>query len=600
MSNPSPVRPLSRREFLQLAGGATLAARFVGIPTGAAAQVASSPALLTTLERTLRRGAVVRQGNLKAYHRLDYGPGEPYTVRTELAPPPSRVSRRSVLHFAHMTDLQLADVQSPARVEFLDRFSDRECSFIPFESAWRPQEAMHLQAHEQTIRTLNAIGSSPVTGAPIRFAIATGDNIDNEQWNELRWFIDQMDGRKTVNQDSGDGEFEGVQNPEWNEREYWLPDDETTDKLKFQYGFPAYEGILREAMRPIRVEGTAFPWYSCNGNHDTLMQGNAPQNPVFETVAVGGVKVTGPPPGVNPCDHLETFAANLQQYVTDPAAPARPVTPDPRRHIITRQEYVAEHFRTHGTPKGHGFTLQNLADGTAYYVNDRVPGIRMITLDTTNPGGVSDGSIGSVQLAWLEARLVEAHSRYFDGSGAEVATGNRDRIVILFSHHGLRSLNNPNQLPDPLNPAANDLPRHTAAEVEALIHRFPNVILWVYGHSHDNRIQPRRDPSGRTGGFWDVGTSAICDWPCQTRLIELVENGDGTLSIFCTIVDHFSPAVPDGVEGLENLAAAHRELAANDPQKGMESRSEGSPADRNVELVIRAPFSGAGSSPKQR
>src|SRR5688572_31653354 len=35
----------------------------------------------------------------------------------------------------------IIDVQSPSRVEFLDRYADNECAQIPFSSAFRPQEA---------------------------------------------------------------------------------------------------------------------------------------------------------------------------------------------------------------------------------------------------------------------------------------------------------------------------------------------------------------------------------------------------------------------------------------------------------------------------
>jgi hypothetical protein len=181
-----------------------------------------------------------------------------------------------------------------------------------------------------------------------------------------------------------------------------------------------------------------------------------------------------------------------------------------------------------------------------------------------------------------------------------VATGNRNRLVILYSHHGLGSLNNPSQAPDPFAPEANDLPRYRASTVEALVHRFPNVILWVNGHTHENAIVPRPDPDGRTNGFWDVTTAAICDWPCQARLLEIVWHANDLISIFGTIVDHGGPANPSQAEGLSRLASIHRELAANDPHTGMDGGAYGDPRDRNVELLIPAPFPiQAGSLPAE-
>jgi metallophosphoesterase (TIGR03767 family) len=588
------MRPISRREFLRLAGGSALAAPFLGLPALGAATPLGQATLLTTLARTLQRGAALGEGSDGTYHRLAYGPGEPHVRRLDLAPGAPALDAsagRSLLHFVHYTDMQLADTQSPARVEFLDRFADEECHQVPFEAAFRPQESLTYRAFEQTIRTVNQIGTSPITGAPIRFAVCTGDNIDNEQWNELRWFIDLMDGRP-VHPDSGAGGYEGVQAAAWADPEYWHPDAGVPDKYKQQWGFPEYPGLLAEAVAAFVAQGAAFPWYSCNGNHDTLMQGNAPQNPSFEAIAVGPLKTTGPPPGGNPCDHFDTLIDNPEAVFT---GPARPVTADPNRNIITRRQYVEEHFRTRGHPVGHGFTTQNVQDGTAYYVNDRFGLIRQIVLDTTNPGGYSEGSIGQQQLLWLEQRLIEAHSRFFEDDGTPVNTGNRDRLVILLSHHGLESLVNPSQAPDPWTPEHNDLPRHTADVVERLVHRFPNVILWVNGHTHENAVVPRPDPEGKTNGFWDVTTSAICDWPCQTRLIELVSHPAGYISILGTMVDHDGPADPQGATGLPFVASIHRELASNDPHGGIDAGAHGAPEDRNVELMIPAPFRLRGS-----
>jgi metallophosphoesterase (TIGR03767 family) len=583
---------ISRREFLRLAGGASLAAPFLGLPGPAAAGPRGRGLLLTTLARTIERGRAIGEGTEGSYHVLRFADGEPHRRRFDLAPRARgrrSVRRTSLLHFAHYTDLQLVDAQSPARVEFLDRYADRECQSIPFEAAWRPQETVHAYAYDRAIRAVNRIGRSPVTGAPIGFAMCTGDNIDNEHFNELRWFIRLMDGGR-IDLDSGGHGYGGVQRLDWNLPDYWHPDQQAEgeeDKYKRQWGFPEYPGLLDEAVTPFEAAGVRFPWYSCNGNHDTLMQGNAPQNPFFESVAVGGTKVVGPPPG-NPCDQFDTLISNPSAVFS---GTPRPTPADPRREIVTRQQYVREHFRTHGAPRGHGFILRNLRDGTAYYKLDRHPRFKLIVLDTTNPGGESQGSVGDRQLGWLEQRLINCHSEYFDGDGRRVRTGHRDRLVVIFSHHGLETLTNELQDPDPFNPEANDLPRHQAETVEALVHRFPNVILWVNGHTHQNRIVPRPDPEGRTHGFWDVTTAAVCDWPCQVRLVEVVDNGNGFLSIFCTVVDHDGAPRPAAEEGrTSRLASIHRELAANDPHGGLDGGAHGTRKDRNVELLIRTPF----------
>ncbi|MFY9587264.1 MAG: TIGR03767 family metallophosphoesterase [Actinomycetota bacterium] len=579
--------PISRRSFLR-AGGALAAAAAVA-PRLGWSKAASSPAGAgTTLASTIVKGAQIGSGSSGAYFRLAEGPGEPHLTRTELAlRADATARRRSLLHFVHLTDTHLCDAQSPARVEFLDRYSDPGigCESLPFDAAFRAHETMSVQVLEAMNRRIRSVGRSPISRAPIAFAICTGDNVDNEQFNELRWFIDMMDGRKIVTPNSGGPTYEGVQLAEWVNEEYWHPDAGVPDKYKRAYGFPDYTGLLTEAIKPLTATGIGMPWYQTFGNHDGLMQGNAPQDPALEAIATGPLKVTGAPPGLDPCDSFEILRANPSALF---GGPAFPVTADANRRIVSRAEYIEEHFRTTGTPAGHGFTAANRAAGTAYYTIDDHPGFRLISLDTVNPGGYADGSIGTGQFEWLLERLAEAHGTYLDQSGAEVQTGNPDKLVILFSHHGLRSLNNPLVTPDPLDLGSWDFPRVMADDIEAALHRFPNVIAWVDGHTHNNIVEPR---PGGTGGFWDIGTSAHCDWNCQSRLIEVVDNGDGTLSILCTMIDHAAPAVPGGSDPVLKLASIHRELSANDFQRGFyRGAGAGELQDRNVELVIRAPF----------
>jgi metallophosphoesterase (TIGR03767 family) len=319
-------------------------------------------------------------------------------------------------------------------------------------------------------------------------------------------------------------------------------------------------------------------WIQTFGNHDGLMQGNVHRNEALNQIAIGSAKFTGPPPVFDPCNPL----ANLV------AAPTTPVTADPERQTLRRGDYVEQMFHTTGTPVGHGFRQRNRDDGTAYSTWDREGWLRFITLDTVNPGGYDAGSIGQTQFDWLEQQLIAVHSRYFDADGNVVRTKHANRVVVLFSHHGLRSLDNPNVAPDPDDPGANDLPRVMADEIEALVHRFPNVVAWVNGHTHNNVIAPRPDPAKRTTGFWDIGTAAHVDWTSQSRIVELAVRRDGSISIFCTIFDHDAPPDPRGLTGIPYLASLARELTANDPQYGFDSKGPGEPPDRNVELTLPA------------
>jgi len=79
----------------------------------------------------------------------------------------------------------------------------------------------------------------------------------------------------------------------------------------------------------------------------------------------------------------------------------------------------------------------------------------------------------------------------------------------------------------------------------------------------------------------------VVDWPCQTRVVELLDHGE-YLSIVTTMVDHDTPVAPASLETTDDLAALHRELAANVPWDI--SAMAGAASDRNTELRVIAPF----------
>lgn len=554
---------LGRREFLGLAG-ATAAA--VGVPTAAYAGSGNAAAELTTLERTLVQGPSLRDGQISPYHAVVAAPGEPYQVRTDLAggSAGSAAKRRSLVAFVHLTDQHVVDCQSTTRVEFSDRYADGECgSVVPLRSAFRAHEAGVARIADAMLRQIRAIGVSPVSGRPFQAAICTGDNTDNQQGNELELFLGLMNGTTVTPQSGAPTAYQGVQRS--GDRAYWHPDPGVTftpDQYKSLFGFPDAPGWLEKALAPFRAVGAGMDWFTCYGNHDGLAQGNAPVTPVYRQLAVGTFKVVGTL-DTSLCNSLTDPTVLLEQ-LSLPGMPGMIVASDEGRQYVTRLQWIRAHLETGGTPHGHGFTeAENVFDNRAYYSRD-VGGVRWIVLDTVNPGGFAEGSIGDVQLTWLKDQLTAA-----DRDG---------RLVILFSHHGLRSLDNPVNLPDPLveEEGGNDLPRHNSGAVLAAVAGHPSVIAWVNGHTHENLITAR---SGQGYAFWDIGTAAHIDWPPQSRLIEVFDNRDGTLSIFTTMVDHADT----------KIAAFARELMANDPQAGF-GTGTGGLADRNTELLIKHPF----------
>ena len=128
--------------------------------------------------------------------------------------------------------------------------------------------------------------------------------------------------------------------------------------------------------------------------------------------------------------------------------------------------------------------------------------------------------------------------------------------------------------------------RVSGAKVLEQLLAHKEVVAWVNGHTHKNTVLAHARPGG--GGLWEINTASHIDWPQQSRLIEICDNGDGTLSIFTTMVDHAGPTAW-GTGTSVKLAGLGRELAANDPQNRTDS-GRGQINDRNVELLIAKPF----------
>jgi metallophosphoesterase (TIGR03767 family) len=520
----------------------------------------TAPAVGLTTQRRLGAGAELGAGSRGAYRAVAELEGEPHVVRRELvadshAGPVEPAA--SIMAMAHITDLHVTDVQSPARFEFVN-LEWEDPRFRELLTMQRPHEALNVHAIDSMVRTLNAIAGGPLTGSPIALMAMTGDSIDNTQRNELDNFLALFDGG-TVQPDSGGPGYEGVQALGWPGDICWKPDGpDDGDVFRRDLGFPQVPGLLERAIQPFEATGFKRRWLGCYGNHEQVCQGVGVVTPGLARAMASSRKPIGLPPGLDRETALETFVTRPEYFMTGRFLE---VTPDASRRPISRLEFVDAHHES----GRHGFTDKNRGEGTTYYVHD-TRFVRFITLDTVCSAGGADGSIDPPQLYWLERRLEEAHSSFMSRDGSTARTRYDDRLVVVLSHHGFDTLANPRA----------EVRRD---EVLALLLRFRNVVLWLNGHIHANRITPRSGPPGGHG-FWEVTTSSLVDWPCQARLMELFDAGDGLLGIACTMVDH------DGA----GLAGLHRELAGNVPFNGFDSWRPGTPADRNAILLLRKPF----------
>ena len=226
-----------------------------------------------------------------------------------LAPKPGRERRRvSLAYFGQITDFQLADEESPLRVEFLDPDPSSTA-----RAAWRPQEAVVIHAVDQSIRAMNRFLSSPVpqgdgTRAQMVNAVMTGDLADNMQRNETEWVVQLLEGG-TIDPNSGTADLSGTTCPPGtpldDPRNYTGVQDYDDyfesgafydpDMPIGQYAnWPAYPGLMDRAQVPFEAEGLKVPSYSLFGNHDGLVQGNEDALREFEDLAMGCVKPYSP------------------------------------------------------------------------------------------------------------------------------------------------------------------------------------------------------------------------------------------------------------------------------------------------------------------
>ncbi len=598
---------VSRRDAIRWASTGAIGVTVLGLSESSGVQVPGSTtvkppetpsaagtklqrgAQLTTLDATVTFGS--RRVQRLPYRLLARGPAAETLVREELwarsGPPNSR--RTALASFGHVTDTHVLDAANPGRLTFLWQYFDFSEEF-PSSTRFRPQDLFTVHVLDATIRKLNAVRRGPIAQRPLDCLVITGDLTNAYALSELSAAIGVFEGLPVTSHPGGG--YQGVQDhgpaPLELSKSIWHPEPESSlippDNWKTLHGYPTVPGLLASAVKPVATEGANIPWYIGFGNHDESGRSFAsPKNDFVDTLRVGSRLPTRLPRGMDTSDFWKTVegSSDKERRTLIDTMPSRTVRASTLRRPFSKAEFV-DTLPTNAAQATVGSGKN--ARPVPYYTFDVSPDVLGIMLNTASPDGGTKAVLDATQAKWLEDQLRKVSRRSYDAKGKPATSNVKDRLVILFSHHPLSSFDKDEPSSDGGPPPLN---RQALLE---LVTRFPNVIAWMNGHIHRHRVVAHKG-TYENGGFWEITTASLIDYPQQSRIIEVLDNGDGTLSVVATLVDHSVPenVMHEGTQTPQSLAALSLELAGNRPGLDREYML-GRNVDQNVDLIVRKPF----------
>ena len=551
---------LERRAFLKYAfaavpsvpvlSGCSTPASAVREP-GTVASYPIAPDVVTTRQATVVPGPKPAQPvhlseaskfRLYGYGRWTPGPPLKPEVRTDLLPSghgaPATGRQVKLLSFFTISDIHITDKEAPNQLIDLGQRYEQVAGVA--SSLYSPVMLYTTHVLDAAVQTINALHAK----APFDFGISLGDACNSTQYNELRWYIDVLDGKR-ITPSSG-----------------------------------AHLGATTvDYQKPYQAAGLdrSIPWYQTLGNHDHFMIGSIPvdhslrsdlrQSYTSSTVFATGDVIANPTAIAARTDYMGVIDGSTPdgeiRYAGPVGAFAAPpqVAPDPDRRSLRRQEWMTEFFTTSTSPLGHGFTRENAGKGFACYSFLPKPTLplKVIVLDNTQreDDGSTDihghGFLDAERWAWLKAELAAG-----DAAG---------QLMVIAAHIPIAVEKTENTMagetgwwinPDPRAPVQNavDLPGLVAE-----LHRHPNLLVWLAGHRHLNTVKAFIGPTPEAG-FWQVETSSLRDFPQQLRTFGILLNSDDSVSVVATNVD---PAVREGTPAAKSRTGA---IAANQIIKG--------------------------------
>jgi metallophosphoesterase (TIGR03768 family) len=453
------------------------------------------------------------------YGNWHYGPGIDTVKRLDLMPVTysgaSATNTAKLLNFFTMTDIHISDKESPSQAIYFGYKGK-------ISSGYSPIMLYTTQVLDAAVQTINALNKQN----PIDFGISLGDTCNNTQYNELRWYIDVLDGKNII------------------------PDSGAKDD--------PVPGPYNDYQDEYKAAGLdkAINWYQTLGNHDHFWIGSNPVNDYLRPIYIGKDilnlgNIFIDPLGLDSRGFYMGSIDGRTPYgdiigvgpVADFTTPPQVLAADPNRRSLSSKDWMREFFSTSSNPVGHGFNQTNIDNNFASYSFEpkaNVP-VKVIVLDDTqreddpNVGGYGHGSLDQARYDWLVSELEKGQVE--------------GKLMIIAAHIPI-GVEKPGSVTGWWSNAyVSDV------NLIAKLHEYPNLILWISGHRHLNTVTAFKspDPNRPELGFWEVETSSLRDFPQQFRTFDIIRNSDNTISILTTNVD---PAVKDG-----SLAAQSRSYA---------------------------------------
>jgi hypothetical protein len=571
-------------------------------PEHAAPTYPIDPDVYTTRERTMRPASItdappyltidrVDQYGPRGYSSGAFGAGVDAGRRSlDGSAPGAYRPADLLLNFFSMSDIHVVDKESPAQAIY-GAVLPGQTPPMGFgntnTSAYSPIILSTTHVLDAAVQTINALHRDRT---PFDFGISLGDDANSNQFNELRWFIDVMDGKRIT---PSSGDHNGA-------------------------SFIDYQ-------KPYQAAGLdrSIPWYQTMGNHDQYWCGTLRFDDYSRSVLVGDtvmdMGLVGSPafPTFDGRGHYMGVIDGSTEYGTivgagEAASMAPPIiAPDPNRDSLSTERstslnWMKEFFNTASRPQGHGFTQANLRhDFASYTFQPRADlPLKVIVLDDTckqNPYAAASAyaraCLDQTRYEWLVNEL--------DQGQAE------GKLMVIAAHIPVGpQWNVPEALPMPPQKLPNDtvvplflstcmidptctppggpaLPYSVVTDAMLLdtLHNYPNLILWIAGHRHLNTVTPQKAPAGKGPeyGFWEVETASLRDFPQQFRTFELIRNDNNTLSIFVTDVD---PAVQGDSPAAKSRGYA---VGANRIAAGIAGLTDTTSRAYNAELIKPLP-----------